>query len=55
MDYNAAGAPKLGKKAPRHKEHNARGSDKNPYGKAAPKAELIARMKAAVEAKKSGK
>jgi hypothetical protein len=50
MDYNAAGAPKLGKKAPRHSEHNARGSDKNPFGKAASKAELVARLKAAAAA-----
>lgn len=52
MDYNAAGAPKLGKKAPRHVEHNARGSEKNPYRKAETKAELLARMKAAAEARK---
>ena len=38
MDYKAAGAPKFGKNAPRHAEHNARGSKKNPYGKAETKA-----------------
>ncbi len=52
MNYKAAGAPKFGKNAPRHAEHNARGSDKNPYGKSATKAELLARMKAAAEARK---
>lgn len=52
MDYNAAGAPKRGKNTPRHEEHNVRGSAKNPYAKAPPKAELLARMKAAAEAKK---
>ncbi|MCB1355673.1 MAG: hypothetical protein KDK53_03955 [Maritimibacter sp.] len=54
MDYKAAGAPKFGKNAPRHAEHNARGSKKNPYGKAETKAELVARMRAAAE-KRSGK
>jgi hypothetical protein len=53
MDYNASGGAKMGKNTPRHSEHNAKGSDKNPYGAAAPKAELLARMKAAVEAKKA--
>ncbi|GKY86910.1 hypothetical protein STA1M1_07790 [Sinisalibacter aestuarii] len=52
MDYKAAGAPKIGKNAPRHAEHNARGSEKNPYRKAESKAELLARMKAAAEARK---
>lgn len=52
MDYKAAGAPKLGKKAPRHAEHNARGTEKNPYGKSATKAELVARMKKAAEERK---
>jgi len=46
MDYKAAGAPKIGKNAPRHKEHNEPGSLKNPYGKRPSKAELLARMKA---------
>jgi len=52
MDYKAAGAPKMAKKAPRHVEHNARGTKKNPYGKTETKAELLARMKAAAEARK---
>lgn len=52
MDYGKSGAPKKGKKnAPRHSEHNAKGTAKNSYGKAAPKAELLARMKAAAEKK----
>ena len=52
MDYKASGAPKMGKKAPKHKEHNARGTEKNPFGARESKAELLARMKAAAEAKK---
>ena len=52
MDYKAAGAPKLGKNAPRHAEHNARGTATNPYGKAPAKADLVARMKAAAEKRK---
>lgn len=53
MDYNASGAAKMGKNAPRYAEHNAKGSDKNPYGAQTQKAELVARMKAAAEAKKA--
>jgi len=53
MDYKASGAPKKGKNAPSHNEHNARGSDKNPFGARTSKAELLARMKAAAEAKKT--
>lgn len=52
MDYGKSGAAKTGKHAPRHKEHNAKGSDKNPFGKQPPKAELLKRMKEAA-AKKS--
>ncbi|MEC7256249.1 MAG: hypothetical protein VXW58_00385 [Pseudomonadota bacterium] len=52
MDYSKSGAPKGAKGVPRHSEHNAKGSRKNPFGKPDPKAELIARMKAAAEAKK---
>ena len=40
MDYGKSGAPKTGKGTPRHTEHNAKGSDKNPFGKPAPKADL---------------
>jgi len=53
MDYKASGAPKLGKNAPRHREHNEPGSDKNPFGKRNTKPELLARMKAAAVAKKA--
>ncbi|SDF70021.1 hypothetical protein SAMN04488117_106188 [Celeribacter baekdonensis] len=52
MDYGKMGAPKRGKNAPKHDEHNAKGTSKNPYGTKTPKAELLARMKAAAEAKK---
>jgi hypothetical protein len=52
MDYGKSGAPKTGKGTPRHTEHNAKGSDKNPFGKPAPKADLLARLKVAAEAKK---
>jgi len=52
MDYSKSGGSKLGKNAPRHAEHNAKGSDKNPFGKRDDKAALLARMKAAAEARK---
>ncbi|WP_167683480.1 hypothetical protein [Parasedimentitalea denitrificans] len=53
MDYGKTGGPqKAGNNVPRHKEHNAKGSKKNPFGKNASKAELLARMKAAAAAKK---
>lgn len=51
MNYKAMGAPKMGRNAPRHAEHNAPGSDKDPFGQRSGgrpgKAELLARMKAA--------
>ncbi|WP_324751514.1 hypothetical protein [Roseovarius sp. Pro17] len=53
MNYKAQGAPKMGRNAPRHSEHNEPGSDKDPFGKRSGKrpgkAELLARMKAAQE------
>ncbi len=52
MDYKKSGAPKNAKNTPHHQEHNAKGSAKNPYGKADPKAALLARMKAAAEKNK---
>lgn len=52
MDYNAAGAPKMSKKGPKHQEHNAPGSAKKPFGKQDDKSALLARMKAAADAKK---
>jgi len=45
MDYKTAGAAKKGANAPRHKEHNAPGSQKNPFGKRPSKEGLIARLK----------
>jgi hypothetical protein len=52
MDYAKSGSQKPSKKAPPHREHNAKGTDKNPYGARENKAELLARMKAAAEARK---
>ncbi|WP_342069900.1 hypothetical protein [Yoonia algicola] len=52
MDYKAAGAPKMGKKAPKHQEHNAHGSRKKPFGTREDKVALLARMKKAAEEKK---
>jgi hypothetical protein len=52
VDYKKSGMAKTGKNAPRHSEHNAKGTDKNPFGKSTDKAALLARMKAAAEAKK---
>ncbi|MDE3026914.1 MAG: hypothetical protein KGH84_00775 [Paracoccaceae bacterium] len=51
MDYGKSGAVKTGKGTPRHKEHNAKGTEKNPFGQMPDKAALLARMKAAAEAK----
>lgn len=55
MDYNASGAVKKGKNAPRYSEHNAKGSARNPFGAQEDKAALVARMKAAADAKKAAK
>ncbi|MCC6863889.1 MAG: hypothetical protein IT544_03660 [Rhodobacteraceae bacterium] len=55
MDYAKSKAIKADKNRPPHAEHNAKGTTKNPFGQQRPKAELIARMKAAVEAKKANK
>lgn len=52
MDYGKSGAAKANKHAPRHTEHNSKGTEKNPFGKRETKSELLARMKAAAEAKK---
>lgn len=51
MDYSKSGSVTLPKKAPRHAEHNAKGSAKNPYGSKPSKEELLARMKAAAAKK----
>lgn len=52
MDYAKSGTIKAAKNKPPHSEHNAKGTKKNPFGQQPPKAELLARMKAAAEAKK---
>lgn len=52
MNYKAAGAPKPGKKSPKHLEHNQHGSTKKPFGQRDDKAALLARMKAAAQAGK---
>lgn len=54
MDYSKSGGQKPGSNAPKHREHNAKGTSKNPFGAQGAKADLIARMKAAAEAKKKG-
>lgn len=53
MDYGKSGGVRGNARAPRHSEHNARGSAKNPFGAKDAKADLIARMKAAAEARKA--
>ncbi len=50
-DYSKSG-PSTGHKGyPRHKEHNAKGTDKNPFGGRNDKAALLERMKKAAEKK----
>lgn len=49
MDYGKTGAAKGAKGTPRHNEHNSKGTNENPFGRPSPKAELLARMKAAAE------
>ena len=49
MDYSRMGGARMGSNKPRHAEHNARGTKKNPFGKQADKTELLKRMKAAAE------
>jgi hypothetical protein len=51
MDYSKSGGVKQRRNAPKHSEHNQRGSSKNPYGAKGPKAELLERMKAAAKDK----
>ena len=53
MDYGKTGAARKGTNAPRHAEHNAKGSRKNPYDKSQDKSALLARMKAAAAAAKA--
>jgi hypothetical protein len=54
MDYSKSGSANLLKKGPKHSEHNQPGSKKNPFGKREDKAALLAKMKAAAEARKNG-
>ena len=53
MDYSKSGMAQKGKNAPRHQEHNAKGSARNPFGDQPQKAALLARMKAAAAAMKA--
>ncbi|WP_341212503.1 hypothetical protein [uncultured Limimaricola sp.] len=47
MDYSKSGGAKGSRNAPKHSEHNARGTEKTPFDKRADKAELLKRMKEA--------
>lgn len=49
MDYSKSGGPRQGRNAPKHSEHNARGTEKTPYDKRDDKADLLERMKAAAK------
>lgn len=53
MDYSKQGGARLGSNKPRHAEHNAKGTAKNPYDKKADKAALLERMKAAAKKQES--
>lgn len=57
MDYSKSGGAKQHKDAPSHLEHNQKGGAKNPFGEDGQnsKAALLARMKAAAEARKAAK
>lgn len=52
MDYGKSGAPKPAKGAPRYDRHGAAPKGKDANGGKASKAELLARMKAAAQARK---
>lgn len=55
MDYSAAGNPISSGKQPKHKVgKKGLGAEKSPTGGRATKVELLARLKAAAEAKKKG-
>ncbi len=51
MDYSRMGGTRMGSNTPRHAEHNAKGTAKNPYDRKADKAALLQRMKAAAKKK----
>jgi hypothetical protein len=53
MDYKKSGTVKPGRNEPRHQERKLSGPPPTPGGRAT-KAELLARMKAAIEARKRG-
>lgn len=53
MDYGKSGNAKNAKAAPKHREHNEKGTRKNPFGATPAKEELISRMKAAAAARAS--
>ncbi|KIC13882.1 hypothetical protein [Leisingera sp. ANG-Vp] len=53
MDYSRMGGVKPGQNKPRHAEHNAKGTKKNPFGKQQDKAALLKRMKAAADKTKT--
>lgn len=55
MVNKALGKSKHGGNSPRHSEHNAKGSSKNPFGKSDDKVQLLARMKAAAASRKATK
>ena len=52
MDYGKSGYVKAGTNMPRHKDGNAKGAPKPAVGQAEAKADLVARIKAAAEARK---
>lgn len=53
MDYSKQGGARQGSNKPRHAEHNAKGTAKNPYDKKTDKAALLERMKAAAKKQES--
>ncbi len=53
MDYSKSGNPKTARNEPRHQAGKPKGDAPTPGGRAT-KEELLARMKAAAEAKKQG-
>lgn len=54
MDYSKMGPSRTGKNQPRHKEHNAPGSGKNPFGRPRPKSELVEKLAKAAKERQSG-
>jgi len=51
MDYSKQGQSNAHRGFPRHNEHNAKGTNKNPYNGQSDKATLLERMKKAAEKK----